>query len=67
MAHLNPIAVYNYKGGVGKSTVTTALADLAAQQFPTCAVDCDPQCTTSFYMLGGGAEDDRDWNHQTSF
>ncbi len=50
---MQPIAIYNYKGGVGKSTIAVNLAEAAADaKQSACAVDCDPQCTTSFYMLG---------------
>jgi cellulose biosynthesis protein BcsQ len=49
---MKPIAIYNYKGGVGKSTIAANLAETAAGHQPTCVVDCDSQCTTSFYMLG---------------
>jgi chromosome partitioning protein len=42
------IAVQNFKGGVGKSTVTTHLAHyLAVQGFRILVVDCDSQATTT--------------------
>jgi chromosome partitioning protein len=42
------IAVQNFKGGVGKSTVTTHLAHyLAVQGFRVLVVDCDSQATTT--------------------
>lgn len=42
------IAVQNFKGGVGKSTVTTHLAHyFAVQGYRVLAVDCDSQATTT--------------------
>jgi len=42
------IAVQNFKGGVGKSTVTTHLAHyFAVQGYRVLVVDCDSQATTS--------------------
>ncbi|MCP1471679.1 chromosome partitioning protein [Sphingobium sp. OAS761] len=42
------IAVQNFKGGVGKSTVTTHLAHyLAVQGYRVLVVDCDSQATTT--------------------
>ena len=45
--------VFNQKGGVGKSSITTNLAAIAAQQGKkTLLLDLDPQCNTSQYILG---------------
>jgi chromosome partitioning protein len=42
------IAVQNFKGGVGKSTITTHLAHyLAVQGYRVLVVDCDSQATTT--------------------
>lgn len=42
------VAVQNFKGGVGKSTVTTHLAHyLAVQGYRVLVVDCDSQATTT--------------------
>jgi chromosome partitioning protein len=42
------LAVQNFKGGVGKSTVTTHLAHhLAVQGYRVLVVDCDSQATTT--------------------
>lgn len=42
------VAVQNFKGGVGKSTVTTHLAHyLAIQGYRVLVVDCDSQATTT--------------------
>lgn len=42
------IAIQNFKGGVGKSTVTTHLAHyLAVQGYRVLVVDCDSQATTT--------------------
>lgn len=44
------IAVYNLKGGVGKTATAVNLAYLAAQDgYPTLLWDFDPQASTSFY------------------
>ncbi len=45
--------VFNQKGGVGKSSITTNLAAIAAAQGKkTLLLDLDPQCNTSQYVLG---------------
>ena len=42
------IAVQNFKGGVGKSTITKHLADyLALHGYRVLVVDCDPQASTT--------------------
>ena len=42
------IAVQNFKGGVGKSTITKHLADfLALHGYKVLVVDCDPQASTT--------------------
>ena len=46
------IAVFNYKGGVGKSTLSCNLAATFAKQGrKTLLVDCDPQCNTTTFFL----------------
>ncbi|MBV8621716.1 MAG: ParA family protein [Curvibacter sp.] len=50
--------VFNQKGGVGKSTITSNLAAIAAQQGQrTLVVDLDPQGNTSRYLLGEQADE----------
>ncbi len=45
--------VFNQKGGVGKSSISTNLAAIAASKGKrTLVVDLDPQCNTSHYLLG---------------
>ncbi|WP_337186548.1 ParA family protein [Phenylobacterium sp.] len=64
------IALFNHKGGVGKTTLTVNIADaLADLEKSVLIVDADPQCNiTSFYMdesrleelLGESGEDGSD-------
>lgn len=45
--------VFNQKGGVGKSSISTNLAAISASKgVKTLVVDLDPQCNTSHYLLG---------------
>jgi chromosome partitioning protein len=49
--------VFNQKGGVGKSSITTNLAAVsAAYGFRTLLIDLDSQCNTSQYVMGAEAE-----------
>lgn len=42
------VAIQNFKGGVGKSTITKHLADfLALQGYSVLVIDCDPQASTT--------------------
>ena len=56
------IAVQNFKGGVGKSTVTVHLAQfLALRGYRVCVVDCDPQgSTTSLFGVNPDYDLDQD-------
>jgi len=60
----NPVvlAVQNFKGGVGKSTVTCHLAQfLALKGYRVCVVDCDSQAsTTSMFGLNPDVDVDED-------
>ncbi len=50
--------VFNQKGGVGKSTITSNLAAISANAgLRTLVVDLDPQGNSSQYLLGGSVED----------
>ena len=50
--------VFNQKGGVGKSTITSNLAAISAHQgLRTLVVDLDPQGNSTHYLLGGPQED----------
>lgn len=56
------LAVQNFKGGVGKSTVTCHLAQyLALKGYRVCIVDCDSQAsTTSMFGLNPDVDVDED-------
>ena len=56
------LAVQNFKGGVGKSTVTCHLAQyLALKGYRVCVVDCDSQAsTTSMFGLNPDVDVDED-------
>lgn len=59
MPLLNSYAIWNNKGGVGKSTVTFHLAARYAELHPdrrVLVVDLCPQANSSMMLLGGGAE-----------
>ena len=50
--------VFNQKGGVGKSSISTNLAAISASKGNrTLVVDLDPQCNTSHYLLGDRVND----------
>ena len=50
--------VFNQKGGVGKSTITSNLAAIAAQQGRrTLLVDLDAQANSTRYLLGAAADE----------
>jgi len=53
------IALFNHKGGVGKTTLTVNIADALADMGKTVLlVDADPQCNlTSFYVDETALED----------
>ena len=49
--------VFNQKGGVGKSTITSNLAAIGASRGRrTLVVDLDPQANSTRYLLGDGAD-----------
>ena len=54
-ASTNRIAIWYWKGGVGKSTTTMMLSILAASRGqPVFTIDLDPECGTSRDFLGRG-------------
>ncbi|SIS91173.1 ParA family protein [Neptunomonas antarctica] len=49
--------VFNQKGGVGKSSITSNLAAIsAAKGLKTLVIDLDPQCNSTQYIYGPGSE-----------
>ena len=61
------LAVQNFKGGVGKSTVTVHLAQyLALQGYRVCVVDCDSQASTTS-MFGLNPDVDVNENEDTLY
>ena len=49
------IAVYNFKGGVGKTSTTLSLAHSWSQSFKVLIIDCDAQANLSQALNGPGA------------
>ena len=47
----NIIAVYNFKGGVGKTSTTLSLAYSWSRAYKVLVIDCDPQCNLSQSLL----------------
>ncbi|WP_339792062.1 ParA family protein [uncultured Imperialibacter sp.] len=43
----NTVAIYNFKGGVGKTTTALNLGYAWSRQFKVLLIDCDPQCNLS--------------------
>lgn len=54
----NIIAVYNFKGGVGKTSTTLNLAHSWSRAYKVLVIDCDPQCNLSQSLL------DSDYNQE---
>jgi cellulose biosynthesis protein BcsQ len=56
---MKKIALFNHKGGVGKTTLTVNIADaLASAGKRVLLVDADPQCNlTSFYLEEAALEE----------
>ena len=48
----NTIAVYNFKGGVGKTSTTLSLAHSWSRSFRVLVVDCDPQSNLTQALTG---------------
>ena len=51
------IAIYNYKGGVAKTTITRELAaTMAKMGYRVGIIDCDPQCNLTTFFLGSAEQ-----------
>ncbi len=55
----NTIAVYNFKGGVGKTSAALNLALNWSQSFKVLVIDGDPQANLTHALLGDGGGSDR--------
>ncbi len=51
----NTIAVYNFKGGVGKTTTTSNLAFSWSRAFKVLVIDCDPQVNLTLALTNEGS------------
>lgn len=51
----NNIAIYNFKGGVGKTTTTLNLGYGWSKHFKVLLIDCDPQCNLT-NVAGNGSK-----------
>src|ERR1700733_11785525 len=51
---MKTVAMFNNKGGVGKTTLTCNLASYIASEFQkhVLVVDCDPQCNSTQLIMG---------------
>lgn len=59
MALYNSYALWNNKGGVGKSTITFHLSMRYAERYPerkVLVIDLCPQSNSSMMLLGGGVK-----------
>lgn len=57
MALIHNYAIWNNKGGVGKSTITFHIASRYAEKHPqedVFVIDMCPQANSSMMLLGGG-------------
>jgi len=50
------VTVYNFKGGVGKTTTSYNLACAWSRKFRVLVIDCDPQCNLTYVFLGNHKE-----------
>ena len=58
------IAMFNNKGGVGKTTLTNNIAAFIADKYNkrVIVIDCDPQCNTTQLLMGQEFAADLYWN-----
>ncbi|GLU50546.1 ParA family protein [Dyadobacter frigoris] len=62
------IAMFNNKGGVGKTTLTNNIASYIAENYQkrVLVVDCDPQCNTTQLLMGEEFSTKLYWNREQS-
>ena len=54
------VSIINYKGGVGKTTITANLGtELACRGYRVLLIDADPQCSLTFSFFN--SSDQLDW------
>lgn len=62
------IAMFNNKGGVGKTTLTNNIASYIAEtmQKKVLVIDCDPQCNTTQLLMGQDFASELYWEKDSS-
>lgn len=62
------IAMFNNKGGVGKTTLTNNIASFIAENYQkrVLVIDCDPQCNSTQLLMGQEFATELYWNRNSS-